>query len=240
MKNGVRIGKACPLSKDVYTLFFLANIEHWYDVPLEHSDGDMDYLYGNILALVVAHAILITAVLRYACSITHEHEHNQRSNFIVFCKYTGSLLLQMTVLPKLNQGMQNLKYTLNHPWHFKRLWLTAFISCVQILICYYFEAVKLYALFKSDELEHLLINFSVLTVIANIDGFLYKTILEKNSKEFIKEKYNERNACDPEDDPEVEEEEDIVVEEDEEEDREDRDGEEREHKAQLKKINDEL
>ena len=58
-------------------------------------------------------------------------------------------------------------------------------------ITYYFEVVKLFAFFRSNTLEELLITFSVLAIIANIDGFLYKTILEKNTKEFIKEKYNE-------------------------------------------------
>ena len=140
----------------------------------------------------------------------------------------------MTILPKINQGMQNLKYALNHPWHFKNIWLTAFISCVQILIAYYFEVVKLIGFFMSNTLEQLLITFSVLAIIANIDGFLYKTILEKNSKEFIKEKYNERNACDLDDEPEVGKEEEIEEMADLE------DGEEKKRFTELNKLNDEL
>ena len=45
-------------------------------------------------------------------------------------------------------------------------------------------------------------NFAILAVIANSDDFLYKTILEKNSKEFIKEKYNEKDHCEPEEEDE--------------------------------------
>ena len=57
--------------------------------------------------------------------------------------------------------------------------------------------------YKSSKLWDLLQYFTVLAVIANIDDFLYRTIQEKNSKEFIRDKYNERNACDPEEASEV-------------------------------------
>ena len=99
--------------------------------------------------------------------------------------------------------MQTLKYALNHPWHFKSLWLTCFISCLQIFVVFYFECVKFYVFYKSAKLWDLLQYFTVLAVIANIDDFLYRTIQEKNSKEFIREKYNERNACDPDEGSEV-------------------------------------
>ena len=91
-RNGVRIGKPCPLSKDVYTLFFLANIEHWYDVPLEHSDGDMDYLLSNILTLVVSHIVLITAVLKYVRK-RPDCIPAEDANFLVLCRFIGSLIL---------------------------------------------------------------------------------------------------------------------------------------------------
>ena len=97
----------------------------------------------------------------------------------------------MAVLPKLNQGMQTLKYALNHQWHFKSIELQVCISGLQILIVLYFEFVKIFVFYKTTNIEDLLKNFAILAVIANSDDFLYRTILEKNSKEFIKEKYNE-------------------------------------------------
>ena len=63
-RPGVRIGLECPLKNDAYTLFFLANIEHWYDIPCEHSSSDTDYLLNNIFTLFAGHVILITALLK--------------------------------------------------------------------------------------------------------------------------------------------------------------------------------
>ena len=59
----------------------------------------------------------------------------------------------------------------------------------------YFEIVKMYVFYTSDKLKEFLINFSALAVISNIDDFLYKTILEENSKNFIKSNSNLEIAC---------------------------------------------
>ena len=89
----------------MYTLFFLANIEHWYDIPLEHSNSDMDYLLNNILTLVAAHIVLISAVLKHQLDINKtaaDLDDIYDSNLVVICRYIGSIILQMAVLPKLN------------------------------------------------------------------------------------------------------------------------------------------
>ena len=44
-RPGVRISTACALEPCMYTLGFMANIEHWYGVPFEHSDTDVDNLF---------------------------------------------------------------------------------------------------------------------------------------------------------------------------------------------------
>ena len=65
----------------------------------------MDYLLNNILTLVAAHIVLISAVLK------HQLDKNEPvsrladiydSNLVVICGYIGSIILQMAVLPKLN------------------------------------------------------------------------------------------------------------------------------------------
>ena len=148
---GVRVGKPCPLTEDVYTLFFLANVEHWYGAPIEHSSSDIDYLINNILTLVAAHIVLITAIFvkYYEKGAPKDLKTIYEGQLVIICRYIGSILLQMAVLPKLNQGMQTLKYALNHPWHFKSLELQVFISGLQILIVLYFELVKIYVFYRT-------------------------------------------------------------------------------------------
>ena len=62
----------------------------------------------------------------------------------------------------------------------------------------YFEIVKMYVLYTSKDLEAFLINFTVMAVISNIDDFLYKTILEENSKNFIRTNSNKDLICEDE------------------------------------------
>ena len=73
-RNAVRIGRPCPLKKDLYTLSFLANVEHWYNIPINHSEADMDYVVNNILTLVAVHFLLISALLRNALHISEPEE----------------------------------------------------------------------------------------------------------------------------------------------------------------------
>ena len=175
----------------------MANVEHWYNLPFEHSEADMDYLVNNILTLVAAHILLITAVLMNAINAKQpaKLEDLYDMQLVVICRFIGSIVLQMAVLPKLSQGMQTMKYALNHPWHFKTLWLTTSISGLQILVVIYFEIVKMYVFYRSADLWDLLINFSIMAVISNIDDFLYKTILEESPKNFIKSGSNWNLAC---------------------------------------------
>ena len=96
---GVRIGKPCPLTEDVYTLFFLANVEHWYGAPIEHSGSDIDYLINNILTLVAAHIVLITAIFSNSLKPPKDDpppkdlEDLYGNQLVIFCRYIGSILL---------------------------------------------------------------------------------------------------------------------------------------------------
>ena len=96
----------------------------------------------------------------------------------------------MAVLPKLNQGMTTMKYALNHHWHFKSIPLQVLVSLLQISIVFYFEVAKMIIFLLSETLHDFIFNFVALTVIANIDDFVYITLFEKNSKAFIEERLN--------------------------------------------------
>ena len=50
-RDGVRIGVPCPLGQDIYTLFFISNVEHWYGVPIEHSQSEIDSMLSHVFAL---------------------------------------------------------------------------------------------------------------------------------------------------------------------------------------------
>ena len=106
----------------------------------------------------------------------------------------------MAVLPKFNQGMTTMKYALNHEWHFKSLPLQVFVSLLQISIVFYFEIAKMIIFLQSETLQEFIFNFLALVIIANIDDFVYVTLLERNSKAFIEEKLNTKIQCEDEPD----------------------------------------
>ena len=52
-RDGVRVGNPCPLSADIYTLAFISNVEHWYGVPTEHSESEIDMMLNHVFALFI-------------------------------------------------------------------------------------------------------------------------------------------------------------------------------------------
>ena len=62
-REGVRIGNPCPLSPDIYTIFFISNVEHWYAVPIEHSPSEIDIMLSNVFTLFMGQGLLVSMIL---------------------------------------------------------------------------------------------------------------------------------------------------------------------------------
>ena len=82
----------------------------------------------------------------------------------------------MVVLPKLNQGMQTLKYALNHPWKFKS-WSRAFvIGLEQMAVAVATEVVSLAFSLALVTIVDVVSYFVSLLVISQFAQYFFLTV----------------------------------------------------------------
>ena len=91
-----------------------------------------------------------------------------------------------------------IKYALNHPWHFTNYQLAATSGFLQVLNVYFVEIAKVYIFLYSSTVEIVIERFVVLAIIGNIDGYFYNAVSEREAKDFISKRYNEREMCEDE------------------------------------------
>ena len=65
---------------------------------------------------------------------------------VVATRFVCGLVLHVYLQAEAVQGFNNMKYALNHPWHFFSYQLAMFTTFLQTTMVFYFEAVKIYAL----------------------------------------------------------------------------------------------
>ena len=109
-RPGIRIKQPCPLTPDIYTVLFMANVEHWYGLPFEHSIAEIDTMVIQVISLFICKILLISMVLAYALTYTkfdafgpppEEHDDIALHQVVIFCRYVACIVLQMAVSPKI-------------------------------------------------------------------------------------------------------------------------------------------
>ena len=80
-----------------------------------------------------------------------------------------------------------MKYTINHPWKFE-YWFLAFIAnFCQVSIMFLVESVCIAVLLLQDNVFDVLMNFISLTIITELDDYLFQTLYENPISTLIKE-----------------------------------------------------
>ena len=81
-----------------------------------------------------------------------------------------------------------MKYTLNHPWKFKHWFMAFLVNFLQIGVLISVESVCIALLLLQDNVLDVLMNFISLTIITELDDFLFQTLYENPISELITEK----------------------------------------------------
>jgi hypothetical protein len=105
--------------------------------------------------------------------------------WIVAARFVCGIVLHMALQDELKQGLDNMKYSLNHTWRFenyKIAWLSGFL---QATIIYIVESVNFLAILTSFTVLDIVMNFLALVVISEFDDFFYEALRNEPLQDLI-------------------------------------------------------
>ena len=80
-----------------------------------------------------------------------------------------------------------MKYTINHPWKFKYWFIAFLVNYFQIVVLVSVEGVCIALLLFQENVLDVLMNFISLTIITELDDYLFQTLYENPINWLIKE-----------------------------------------------------
>ena len=94
----------------------------------------------------------------------------------VICRFLCAIFLHINLSDELAQGLNIMKYSMNHPWKFKRWHHAFFVGFWQMAILVSVEFVNMMILLTNSSIVDTLMNFLALTVITEFDDYYFSTI----------------------------------------------------------------
>jgi ABC-type thiamin/hydroxymethylpyrimidine transport system permease subunit len=102
---------------------------------------------------------------------------------VTFTRFNAGLIMHLALQSKLQQGLQKMKFSLNHTWRFDSVALAWLSGLCQTLITLFIE-ILLYALvILSHDLIDVLTTFMALYVVSRLDEFFILELLSVGSTE---------------------------------------------------------
>ena len=71
-----------------------------------------------------------------------------------------------------------MKYTLNHPWKFEHWFIAFLVNFFQFIVLVLVESVCIALLLLQENVLDVLMNFISLTIITELDDYLFQTLYE--------------------------------------------------------------
>lgn len=93
--------------------------------------------------------------------------------WIVFARFICGIVLHVSLSAELRQGMNLMKYAVNHPWKFEDYRVAFFSGFMQTNVVIIVELVNFIALITNETVLDIVMNFLALVVIADFDDFFF-------------------------------------------------------------------
>ena len=93
--------------------------------------------------------------------------------WIVFARFICGIVLHVSLSAELRQGMNLMKYAVNHPWKFEDYRVAYFSGFMQTNVVIIVELVNFVALITNETVLDIVMNFLALVVIADFDDFFF-------------------------------------------------------------------
>ena len=104
---------------------------------------------------------------------------------VVISRFICGIFLHMSQEDEIKAAFKMMKYSINHPWKFE-YWFIAFMAnFAQVSILILVECICLALLLLQESVLDVLMNFLALTIITELDDYLFQTIYENPISKLI-------------------------------------------------------
>ena len=107
------------------------------------------------------------------------------SQWIVFARFMCGIVLHVSLSGELQQGLDNMKYAVNHDWKFENYKIAWFCGWMQAFNVIIVELVNFAALLINFEIIEVIRNFLALVVISQFDEYFFGAIQSDPLADFI-------------------------------------------------------
>ena len=108
-----------------------------------------------------------------------------QNKWIVVTRFICGVVLHMALQDELKQGLDNMKYALNHEWRFENWKIAFFSGFLQTTVIVLIEFVNFLAILTSFTTLDVVLNFLALCVISDFDDFFYGSLRDEPLKELL-------------------------------------------------------
>ena len=106
---------------------------------------------------------------------------------IVLARFMCAIFLHITLVDKTKQGLAMMKYSMNHPWKFRK-WTSAFsVGFGQMFVVTSVEVVNMAILITNNTIIDILMNFLALVIITDFDDYFFWTVEAEEVGKLISE-----------------------------------------------------
>ena len=95
------------------------------------------------------------------------------------------MVMHVVLSERINQGMNMMKYSLNHRWKFVHWSLAYSAGFMQVISAIAVELCNFFVILTNNEIIEIVMNFMALVVISEFGQYFYNAYTEKEWKEVI-------------------------------------------------------
>ena len=107
------------------------------------------------------------------------------SSWVVIARFICCIVLHMALGDELQQGLDCMKYAINHPYRFANWRLACFCGFLQASSVMFNESINILAILYSTDVMSVVMNFLALVVISDFDDFFYSGLRNETWKNFL-------------------------------------------------------
>lgn len=114
------------------------------------------------------------------------------SAYILFGRFICGTILHLSLVDEVTKGLQNLKFSLNHPYLFQSYTTACVVTFLQTLSVICVEVVNIEIILTSLTPTDIVYNFIALAVIAEFDDFVYESLRSESMKKLVEAEITEK------------------------------------------------
>ena len=111
---------------------------------------------------------------------------------MLFGRFICASILHLSLIDEVSNGLNFMKYSLNHPYKFKSVALAWSAGFLQFTSCLSVEISNIGVICTSIDPTELVFNFIALAIVAEFDNFIFESLKGETMKELVEKKFYKR------------------------------------------------